>query len=1155
MGQTKPFCMNNIAQTFKWAIVFLILFFISTSTYAQNQGSEVKLSLTGTNITLAQAFQQIKKQTGLTVFYNNQLLNDSERTSIDLKNVSLNTVLNKLLKGKNISYEIRRDKVIVLNSKPTSAMAQQDDSYVLKGKVADAESNQTLVGVSVMVKADRSKVAVTDKDGNFSLRVGKSDVLTFSYVGYSPIDVPVGNIKNAPIKLSSKADDLNEVVVIGYGSVNRKDLTGSVGQVKIEDMQKAPVVSFDQALAGRIAGVQVSTSEGQPGSMANIVIRGGNSLTQSNTPLYVIDGFPMEDANVLAINPQDIKSISILKDASATAIYGSRGANGVIVIETKDGKVGKTSVAYDVNIGTQTVTKTMDLMSAYEFVKYQAEFDPIYADQAFLNNGTTVDDYQNTPSIDWQDKLFRQGLTQNHNLSVNGGNTNTKFSISANVSNHQGAIINSGFNRYQGRAFINHNINKNVGFNVQANYSKYKSYGDLASSNTSTQQPYASFLLYRVWGYRPLNRNGSTINLEEELIDDDGNDQRFNPIIDYSNSLNERINENFNTSGNLSYKFLNNFTLRIRGGLNSRKLQEVTFYNSNTSRGNSLIPSNTKGINGGVKYTDYLNWVNENTLTYKPRLKSGHSFDAMIGWTIQGDKFNRFGLTGENLPNENLGIYGLEEGTPGANIAAMQESMLMSYLGRVNYSLKDKYLFTASLRADGSSKFANNNKWSYFPSAAFAWKIINENFMKEISFIDDAKLRTSYGLTGNNRIDPYAIFSQMTLPYTAYYSFGDKVSQGITLSTFGNKSLKWETTEQIDVGLDLSFFKQRINLTADWYKKTTRDLLLRANVPYSTGYATIFKNIGKVGNQGFEFSLSTVNVKGKSFRWESDFNISFNKNKVLALSDDETRLLNTVSWGNYGSTNLYMAQIGQPVGQFYGLLFDGLYQINDFTWQNSSDPSFPHANRNYTLKSGVPSNGASTIKPGDIKYVDVNGDGTTNIQDNVIIGRGLPIHTGGFNNNFSYKNFSLNVLLQWSYGNDIMNANRIYLEGNDASRSALNQFASYANRWTYENQTSNIPRAGGQGQSNFYSTRTLEDGSYLRLKTVQLGYNFSSAITKKLKMENLSVYVSGQNLLTWTNYSGMDPEVSTRNSTLTPGLDYSSYPQMRMFVFGLKTTF
>ncbi len=1154
MGLTKPFSMNHIAQISRWGIIVVTLLILFTSAYAQNQGTEIKLTVTGTNITLAQAFQQIKKQTGLTVFYNNQLLNDSEKTSIDLKNTSLNVVLNTLLKGKSIVYEIRRDKVIVLNSKPVSASPKQDEMLLVKGKVVDAETNQTLVGVSVMVKGDRSRSTITDKDGNFSVRVAKSDLLSFSYIGYSPVDVAAGNVKEA-IKLSSKSGDLNEIVIIGYGAVNRKDLTGSVAQVKIEDMQKSPVASFDQALAGRIAGVQVSTSEGQPGSVANIVIRGGNSLTQSNTPLYVIDGFPMEDANTLAINPQDIKSISILKDASATAIYGSRGANGVIVIETKDGKVGKTSIAYDANVGTQTVTKKMELMNAYEFVKYQAEFDPIYAEPAFLNNGATVESYRNTPTIDWQDKLFRQGLTQNHNLSVNGGNNTTKFSISANVSNHQGAIINSGFNRYQGRAFLNHNVNKNLSFNIQANYAKYKSYGDLASSNTSTSQPYASYLLYRVWGYRPLNRNGSTTDLEEELIDMDGNDQRFNPIIDYSNSLNERINENFNTSGNLSYKLSNNFTLRVRGGLNSRRLQEVTFYNSKTSRGTSLLASNTKGVNGGMRYTDYINWVNENTLTYKPRLKNGHSFDAMVGWTIQGDKYDRFGLTGENLPNETLNIYGLEEGTPGANTATMQESMLISYLGRINYSLKDKYLFTASLRADGSSKFARNNRWSYFPSAAFAWKITNENFMKNLSFVDEAKLRTSYGLTGNNRIDPYAIFSQMTLPYSAYYSFGDKVSQGITLSTFGNKSLKWETTEQMDIGLDLSLLKQRINITADWYKKTTKDLLLRANVPYSSGYPNIYKNIGKVGNQGFEFSLSTVNVKGKAFKWESDFNISFNKNKVLALADDETRLLSTVSWGNYGSTNLYIAEIGKPVGQFYGLLFDGLYQISDFTWQNNSDPSIAHANRTYALKANVPKNGASTIKPGDVKYVDVNGDGTINIQDNVVIGRGLPIHTGGFNNNFSYKNFSLNVLFQWSYGNDIMNANRIYLEGNDASRSALNQFATYANRWTYENQNSNIPRAGGQGLSNFYSTRTLENGSYIRLKTVQLSYNFPASITKKLKMENLGVYISGQNLYTWTKYSGMDPEVSTRNSTLTPGLDYSSYPQMSMFVFGLKTTF
>ncbi|MFA4867104.1 MAG: TonB-dependent receptor [Pedobacter sp.] len=1158
MGKMKLISTSPMGHFFKFALVYSYLAcFINAGAFGQDKGEDVKLNVKGTNITLAQAFLQIKKQTGLTVFYNNQLLNDKEKVSIDLKNTSLGTVLNTLLKGKNIGYEIRRDKVIVLNNKPTPAIPanKQESTYLLKGKVADSETNETLIGVSIVVKSEKNRMSVTDRNGNFSIRVSKSDVLTFMYVGYSPIDVPVANVNNDPIRLKPSTSALDEVVIIGYGEVKRSDLTGSVAEVKVKDIQKAPVATFDQALAGRVAGVQVTSNEGQPGSPSNIVIRGGNSLTQSNSPLYVIDGFPMEDPSLASINAQDIKSINILKDASATAIYGSRGANGVVVIETKDGKVGKTTFSYDANFGIQKVTEKMDLMSPYEFVKYQAEFDPVYAEKAFLKDGITSEYYKDVKGIDWQDKLFRDGLVQNHSLAINGGNTSTKFSISGNITDHQGAIINSGFNRYQGRAYFNHNANKKLSFNLQINYAKDKSYGDLASTNTSGTQPYASFLLYRVWGYRPLNAYGSTMDLENEFIDSDGNDARFNPIIDYSNSVNDRSNENFNFNGNAWYKILPNLTLKVKGGLNSRTLEESSFYNALTSRGSSLSTANTKGVNGGIRFTNYKTWVNENTLTYRPKLKKGQSLTGLIGWTIQGDIFKRFGLSGEYVPNELLGLYGIDEGTPGANTATISENYLMSYLGRVDYSLNDKYLLTASLRSDGSSKFAKENRWSYFPSAAFAWKLKNEKFMNSLSFISDAKLRTSYGLTGNNRIGNYAIFSEMGLPYTAYYSFGNSVSQGIQLNTFGNKNLKWETTEQVDLGIDLSLFKNRVNLTVDWYKKTTRDLLLKANVPYSSGYSNIFKNIGKVSNQGFEFSLSTINIDGKSFRWESDFNISFNRNKILALAEDETRLLNTVSWGNHGQTNLFIAQLGGPIAQFYGLMFDGLYQIDDFTWQNNSDPSIQHNARSYTLKKGIPTNGSSVINPGDIKYVDVNGDGIVNLQDNVIIGRGLPIHTGGFNNNFSYKSFSLNVFFQWSYGNDVMNANRIYLEGNDASRSALNQFATYANRWTFENQNSNIPRAKGQGPSGYYSSRTLEDGSYLRLKTVALSYSLPSVLTKKLKVEDISIYASAQNLFTWTNYSGMDPEVSTRNSALTPGLDYSSYPRMKIFTLGFKTSF
>lgn len=1025
----------------------------------------------------------------------------------------------------------------------------------VSGTITDDE-NKPLAGVNIVVK-NTGRGITSNNEGAFTINVKKNDTLRFSHLGFTAYEFVVLKPDTIRVTMSRLSTNLEDVIVIGYGSVKRGDLTGSVSKIDVKDITKAPVPSFDQALAGRVAGVQVSSNEGQPGSAMNIVIRGGNSLTQSNSPLYVIDGFPMEDPNMGAINPQDIKSITILKDASATAIYGSRGANGVIVIETKDGKAGKTAFTYDTYFGMQQVTKRMEVMSPYEFVKYQVEFDPGYAEQAYLTDGKTVEDYRNVQAIDWQDKLFRDGFVQSHNLSVNGGNASTKFSLTGSLINQDGSVINSGFNRVQGRAFISHTASKKLNFNLQVNYAKDKSSGDLASTATSGSQPYASFLLYRVWGYRPLNRPNSNINIEEEFMDADGNDARFNPIIDYSNSMNTRSNENINFNGNAWYKILDNLTLKIKGGINKRTLQEEYFYNELTSRGSLLSSSNTKGVNGGVSFTNYQTWINENTLTYRPRIGQKQSLTALLGWTIQGDEIRKYGLGGEQIPNELLGISGLDEGTPGANTITSTKNVLMSYLGRIDYSLNDKYLLTASLRADGSSKFIEQNRWSYFPSAAFAWKIKNEPFLINNKLISEAKLRTSYGATGNNRINNFAIYSQMTLPYSAYYSFGNSVSQGITLSSFGNKDLKWETTKQLDLGLDLGLLSNRINFVVDWYRKVTSDLLLNANVPYTSGYSKIYKNVGKVSNEGLELTLSTTNIRTKSVLWESSINISFNRNKILSLAEDETRLLNPVNWGNYSAVNLFLAEVGGPVAQFYGLLFDGLYQVDDFTWQNNSDPSIPNNQRTYVLKNELPTNGSTraTIQPGDIKYVDVNGDGIVNVQDNVVIGRGLPIHTGGFNNNFTYKGISLNVFFQWAYGNDIMNANRIYLEGNDASRSALNQFASYANRWTFDNQDSDIPRAKGQGPSGYYSSRTLEDGSYLRLKTLSLSYALPSRMLSRIKLDDLSIYVSGQNLVTWTKYSGMDPEVSTRNSALTPGLDYSSYPIMRIYTVGLKASF
>jgi TonB-linked SusC/RagA family outer membrane protein len=642
-------------------------------------------------------------------------------------------------------------------------------------------------------------------------------------------------------------------------------------------------------------------------------------------------------------------------------------------------------------------------------------------------------------------------------------------------------------------------------------------------------------------------------DLEEELIDDDINhtsDYRVNPIISVKNEY--RKNKISNLVGNayITVALAKNLKLKITGGIDSRLQRSAYFYNSLTSRGNPDLPVNIYGQFGNVTYSERSTWLNENTLNWTKVIHDKHKLDLLAGATVQGSKIEGFGYTAQQVPNGQLGIYDLGSGTPLSNTSSASESGLLSFLGRVNYGFNSKYLFTASFRADASSKFAPENRWGYFPSAAFAWRISEESFIRKIKAISEAKLRTSYGVTGNNRVGDFVRYPSLSLPLESYYSFNNaSPSPGLIQSSMGNEGLKWETTSQVDLGLDLGLFENRLMLTVDVYEKNTSNLLLNASLPYASGYNSIVKNIGKIRNRGVEISLNSINVQSRSFTWESNCNISFNRNKVLELADNQQDLRSAVSWeAAFNTVPLYIAELHQPAGRFFGFLHDGLYQLSDFDVSGSGV---------YTLKAEVPTNGTSraSIKPGDIKYKDLTGDGVVNEQDKVVIGNGLPKHIGGFNNNFNYKNFSLNIFFQWSYGNDIYNANRMMFEGNTRGKNSLNQYATYINRWTMDNQHSNLFRAGGEGPSGYYSNYFLEDGSYIRLKTIALSYALPPSLIRKAFLRDLRLSVTAQNIYTWTKYSGMDPEVSVRNSTLTPGFDFSAYPQAKTLMFGLKATF
>lgn len=987
-----------------------------------------------------------------------------------------------------------------------------------------------------------------------------------SFIGYATKELQVDTSKPMSIVLEEDTKVLDEVVVVGYQEVRKKDLTGSVAKADMNELLNTPVGSFDQTLGGRIAGVNVSSSEGTPGGTMNIVIRGNNSLTQDNSPLYVIDGFPVEDAAIAStINPSDIESLDILKDASATAIYGARGANGVVIITTKKGKVGKAQITYDGSVTMHHVTRTIPMMDAYEFVKLQAETYP-----ASIANSTggylmeyqgkqwTLDDYRGIFQYDWQDEILRTALQHNHNIRLTGGTEGVRYNASVSYYNQDGILLNSGYERFQARANTVIKRDK-LDISLTTNYSR-----SIQTGSTPSETSYSGMnnLFYSVWGYRPVtypNKSMESLlnDVKDEAIDS-SNDYRFNPIRSLKEEYRKYYINNLQLNGYVSYEFIKGLKLKVSGGYTYDARKNDQFNNSNTRYGG---PTSTDKVNAQIIRNERLTWLNENTLTYQTNIKKKHFFNSLVGITFQNSDYEYYSLKSTHIPNESLGMAGMADGTLSSSSSLKSSWSMMSYLARLNYNYKSKYYATASFRADGSSKFSKKHRYGYFPSGSLAWNFMEEEFMAPIKKVVGAgKLRVSWGLTGNNRIgeyDYYALLQMLkekqgdyisngSIPSGVYPFDNDMSSVGMVPVSLPNEDLKWETTEQWNVGLDLSFFNERLNFTADVYRKTTRDLLLEASLPLVSGYYSATKNIGKVRNDGLELSLSTVNVQTKDFTWTSDFNIAFNKNEVLELAENQLSLTTAARFDqNYNSQPSYIAKVGLPMGMMYGYIYEGTYKYDDFVKSGNS----------YTLKDNVPyfSSEANT-QPGMPKYKDVNGDGIIDTNDRTIIGRGLPIHTGGFTNSFTYKGFDLSVFFQWSYGNDIMNANRLFFE-NAGGKKDLNQFASYANRWTPENPESDIPAATKSASNNVISSRIIEDGSYLRLKTVTLGYTFPKALIAKAKLSNARVYVAAQNLWTWTSYSGYDPEVSVRNSALTPGLDFSSYPRAFTLSFGVNLGF
>ena len=1147
---------HKILQLFVCCL--FVSLFLPKQGFAQ-QVLDKKITISVNDIELRKVLEQVQKQAGVHFLYSPNTIDDSKKVSFHIKDKSLKDFFTEMLASYGISFKFISDKKFLLfidrpqkgsvsDLAPPVVEKKETPSIVVKGIVKDSSGNP-LSGVTITDKST-GLTAVTDSKGSFSIKVSDNfPVLRFRHIGFATLEKSVNATGFLSVSLFEVANSLNEVVVIGYGSVKKKDLTGSVSKVNIADLNKAPVRSFDEALAGRIAGVQVSSADGQPGASVTISIRGNNSLTQDNSPLYVIDGFPIENPNNNIINPAEIETMEVLKDASATAIYGARGASGVIIITTKKGKVGAPVISFDAYYGSQTSLKRMAVMDPYNFIKYQYDLDSNKTKNTFFINGKTLDSYKNVKGIDWQGLLFRTAPMENLNLSLTGGTATTKYSISGSALSQQGTVINSDYTRYQARFVLDQSVGSKAKVGINVNYSNLIANG-ASTTITTAFNGNSRGLMYSVWGFRPVSGDSTNYNLLHNLFDTSivlTNDYRGNPIINTSNILNRKATNALIANIYFDYTLSSKLRLRMTGGMSKTQLRSDVFYGLNTVQGNPASPVGANGPNGSVNYANTNTWVNENTLTYNNQINRYNLINILGGATFQGTTSDSYGYSAIQVPNDQLGICDLGEGIPLAVSAGNSSNKLASFLSRVNYTYLTKYLFTVSFRADGSSKFSPENRWSYFPSAAFAWKLGDESFMKKLSWVSDAKIRTSWGVTGNNRVGDFSYQYSIYSPISATYMFNNSPSRSAIPYSLGNPNLKWETTVQSDLGLDVSFLNQRIDITTDYYNKDTKNLLLFASLPTSMGYSNAYKNIGQVRNSGLELSINTINIKSKNFSWSTSFNITFNKSKVIALTQNQETLLSSINFDQNYATPLYMAKINQPISQIIGYKWDGVYQYADFN----------QVGNKYLLKDNVPNNGnaRNVIQPGDIKYRDINGDGVVDNNDITVIGNPYPKHIGGLSNTFKYKSFDLGIFFQWSYGNDIVNLNKLIFDGNQLGVVNLNQYASYENRWTPTNTNTNIYRSKGGGPKGIFSTRIIEDGSYLRLKTIQVGYNLPAAKLKRVGIKSMRVYASGQNLFTWTKYSGMDPEVSSYQTTLTPGADYSSYPRARTTTIGVNINF
>lgn len=1097
-------------------LLFAACMQVSASGYSQ------KITLSQNNVSLKRVFKEIGNQSGYQFFYKDKLVRYAEKVSIHVTNASVEEALDMCLKNQPLTYTIF-DKIIVVKARPSVPYAIQALAIlplaplnIITGTVKD-ENGNTLVGVSVIIKGTQ-KGTSTDIHGNFTIDANVGEVLEFTMVGYQKKVIEVGQSNHLSVVMEVEAAVGSEVVVIGYGQVEKSKFTGSAVALDAKELNKAPL-SVANLLQGKAAGVQVFQDDGTPGAGLSIRIRGTNSINASSEPLYVVDGFPLSDNIGFSINPDDIASITILKDAASTSIYGARGANGVVMITTKSGLNKPAKLTFAASHGEQNPTGRFDLIGPYDNAVRINSLETLPGGAPPYSSGQLDSLKKGLLGTDWQSEAFNKANIDKYSVSFVGGSKKTSVFSSLDYLDQNGIVINSLYKRIGGRLNIDQEISD-----------KFKMSGRV-------------FVNYGIQHALPINP--STINgfLKQVIKSNPSSTFGKDWDRDAQNPLHfigavKQNNSSFRTQGYFStqYKIIKGLTLKVDIGADVNEDGALYFAPSSIPAGVS-----TKGL-ARTMNAEYIDLILNPTLNYKFNVATNNNFNVLLGYNQQKESYWEEDVTASNFSSDNLGYFNLNAAQQFTASSLKTINNRKSWFGRVDYDYAGKYIFSGTYRIDGSSVFADNHKLGYFPSAAVAWNFKKEKFGQNAVYLSAGKARLSYGITGNDRINSGVTVATFSGNNSTSYTFdGTSTLSGIAVTSLTNSELQWEKTTALDAGIDLGFFKNRLLFTFDYYQKKTSDLLLARNIAPSSGFERKLGNAGSMQNDGFEIAINTTNIVTSKLKWTTGLNYAINNNKVLSLGDNNSDIfLGAVKPdGQANWEDPFIVRTGQPIGAIYGYLYNGLIQSGDSALTTTQPNS----------------------QPGDPRVVDTNNDGIIDANDRVILGVGIPKVVAGFSTSFSYKDFTLDIVLQGQFGGKLVNVQKEDLQN---PRSLQNQEKSIlTDVWSDSKTSGTIPPRGWYGNpyGGFVNSNFVESSNYVKLRNVTLTYVVPVEFLKKLKMSSVNVYINAQNILTFTKYTGVDPEVANYRDNgsvgknATRGLDFNAYPNAKMVTVGLNVSF